>query len=128
MAPLPRPSTGDGDISLLETFSALFTARIPTSRPSDLFDTDVQDLTSILKHHPSSLQPAEANLKRDAQQLSARQSSALIPQNYTNSNSGPSPGTVVGIVLGSVGGFLLCLWLLYSCFGPSGSIFPSDES
>lgn len=40
----------------------------------------------------------------------------LIPTTYGNLNSGPPPGTVVGIVLGSVGGFLLLLWLFYTCF------------
>lgn len=48
--------------------------------------------------------------------LSKRQSdSSIVPVNYSNQNSGPSPGTVVGIVLGSVAGFLLLLWLLYTC-------------
>ena len=36
----------------------------------------------------------------------------IIPTYYDF--SGPSPGTVVGIVLGSVVGFLLIVWLLYS--------------
>lgn len=36
----------------------------------------------------------------------------IIPTYYNL--SGPEPGTVVGIVLGSVGGFLLVVWLLYS--------------
>lgn len=36
----------------------------------------------------------------------------IIPTYYNL--SGPEPGTVVGIVLGSVAGFLLLVWLLYS--------------
>ncbi|KAF9701608.1 hypothetical protein EKO04_001048 [Ascochyta lentis] len=36
----------------------------------------------------------------------------IIPTYYNL--SGPEPGTVVGIVLGSVAGFLLIVWLLYS--------------
>lgn len=36
----------------------------------------------------------------------------IIPTYYNA--SGPEPGTVVGIVLGSVAGFLLIVWLLYS--------------
>lgn len=39
----------------------------------------------------------------------------LIPATYAGLNRGPSPGTVVGIVLGSVAGFLLILWLIYTC-------------
>lgn len=34
--------------------------------------------------------------------------------------SGPAPGTVVGIVLGSVAGFLLLVWLLFSLTQMSG--------
>ncbi|EMC95561.1 hypothetical protein BAUCODRAFT_493994 [Baudoinia panamericana UAMH 10762] len=43
-----------------------------------------------------------------------RQSGGLpaIPQYYQY--SGPSPGAVVGIVLGSVAGFLLLMWLFWS--------------
>lgn len=47
----------------------------------------------------------------------------IIPTTYGSINSGPSPGTVVGIVLGSVAGFLLLLWLIYTClnFGTVGA-------
>ncbi|KAK8051980.1 hypothetical protein PG993_003365 [Apiospora rasikravindrae] len=38
-----------------------------------------------------------------------------VPQGYGNSPSGPEPGVVVGIVLGSIAGFLLVLWLVYTC-------------
>ncbi|KAH9861714.1 hypothetical protein J1614_011467 [Plenodomus biglobosus] len=48
------------------------------------------------------------NAKR--QQMLVQQ--GIIPTYYNL--SGPEPGTVVGIVLGSVAGFLLIVWLLYS--------------
>lgn len=41
----------------------------------------------------------------------------ILPTTYSGIDAGPPPGTVVGIVLGSVGGFLLLLWLIYTCFG-----------
>ena len=44
----------------------------------------------------------------------------IIPATYSGLNSGPTPGTVVGIVIGSVAGFLLLLWLIYTCFGLGG--------
>ncbi len=48
--------------------------------------------------------------------LAKRQIQILaIPTTYAGLNSGPPPGTVVGIVLGSVAGFLLILWLIYTC-------------
>ncbi|KZM20176.1 uncharacterized protein EKO05_0001117 [Ascochyta rabiei] len=43
----------------------------------------------------------------------------IIPTYYNL--SGPQPGTVVGIVLGSVGGFLLIVWLLYSLTNSNGA-------
>ncbi|EHA54645.1 hypothetical protein MGG_01488 [Pyricularia oryzae 70-15] len=36
-----------------------------------------------------------------------------VPGGY--SVTGPDPGTVVGITLGSVAGFLLILWIIYTC-------------
>ena len=44
----------------------------------------------------------------------------IVPQTYSGIGTGPDPGTVVGIVFGSVGGFLLLLWLIYTCFGIGG--------
>jgi hypothetical protein len=38
-----------------------------------------------------------------------------VPQGYGETVTGPDAGTVVGIVLGSVAGFLLLLWLIYTC-------------
>ncbi|KAI1201643.1 hypothetical protein F5X97DRAFT_289173 [Nemania serpens] len=38
-----------------------------------------------------------------------------VPQGYGNAPFGPSPGTVVGIVLGSVAGFVLLLAFIYWC-------------
>ncbi|KAK5634552.1 hypothetical protein RRF57_010265 [Xylaria bambusicola] len=38
-----------------------------------------------------------------------------VPQGYGNAPAGPEPGTVAGIVLGSVAGFLLLLGLIYWC-------------
>lgn len=50
--------------------------------------------------------------------LAKRQAAVLaIPTTYTGLDSGPPPGSVVGIVLGSVAGFLLLLWVLHTCFG-----------
>ena len=50
----------------------------------------------------------------------------LIPTTYSGLNAGPSPGEVVGIVFGSVAGFLLLLWLIYTCFGMGGAIGSSE--
>lgn len=53
--------------------------------------------------------------------LHARQETTLtVPGQYPNVGDGPDPGTVVGIVLGSVAGFLLLLWLIYTCFQIGG--------
>lgn len=52
--------------------------------------------------------------------LHARQTTETVPGNYPDLNAGPDPGTVVGIVLGSVGGFLLLLWLVYTCLQIGG--------
>ncbi|KAK3323480.1 hypothetical protein B0T19DRAFT_205456 [Cercophora scortea] len=51
----------------------------------------------------------------DNARITTRQSTTTIPSLYGSLNSGPDPGTVAGIVLGSVAGFILLLWLLYTC-------------
>lgn len=50
-----------------------------------------------------------------------RQITGLIPTYYQGMDTGPSGGTVVGIVLGSVAGFLLIVWLLYTLAGQGGN-------
>jgi hypothetical protein len=44
-----------------------------------------------------------------------------IPATYGGLNAGPSPGTVVGIVLGTVTGIVLILLVIYSIFGLDGN-------
>ncbi|KAI0478893.1 hypothetical protein GGR56DRAFT_632438 [Xylariaceae sp. FL0804] len=43
-----------------------------------------------------------------------------VPQGYGDGPFGPPPGVVVGIVLGSVAGFLLLLWFVYWCVNLGG--------
>lgn len=62
------------------------------------------DLAAIAQDAPRTAQMAKR------QQTVIQQ--GIIPTYYNL--SGPEPGMVVGIVLGSVGGFLLVVWLLYS--------------
>ncbi len=56
--------------------------------------------------------------------LSKRQNAVLaIPTTYAGLDSGPAPGAVVGIVLGSIAGFILILYIFLSAFrlwGPGG--------
>lgn len=46
---------------------------------------------------------------------------SIIPTTYSGINNSPPPGTVVGIVFGSVAGFLLILWLIYTCVNQNGT-------
>jgi hypothetical protein len=77
-------------------------------------------LTSLTRHLPSS--SSISLIPRGANLLARQNDPSIIPSTYGSINSGPAPGTVVGIVLGSVGGFLLILWLIYTClnFGRLG--------
>lgn len=49
--------------------------------------------------------------------LAKRQGTIAIPTLYQNQNSSPDPGAVVGIVLGSVAGFIILVWLLSTLTG-----------
>lgn len=53
--------------------------------------------------------------------LEKRQNVILaIPTTYAGLNSGPQPGALVGIVLGSIAGFILLLYIVLSAFRLSG--------
>ncbi|KAI9780984.1 MAG: hypothetical protein M1839_006423 [Geoglossum umbratile] len=65
--------------------------------------------------------PAAARALARLDQLLRRQD-GVIPGAYQDNNTGPSPGSVVGIVLGSLFGFLLILWLLWTCSALNGTV------
>jgi len=78
------------------------------------------------------VQPRTASA--DAQPLlshiQARQSSPnqiAIPATYAGLNDGPAPGTVIGIVLGSVAAFILLIWLFSALSGNMGGGGAADE-
>jgi hypothetical protein len=70
----------------------------------DLYDAMAAQIHSLARD-TTPRQPATKRQSFMVQQ-------GIIPTYYNL--SGPTPGTVVGIVLGSVAGFLLIVWLLYS--------------
>jgi hypothetical protein len=85
-------------------------APLPLQSPHD-------EILAVLPRSLSFIHTATATIPNTVMPLQRRQSMVSVPTSYSSLNSGPSPGTVVGIVLGSVAGFLLLLWFLYSCFG-----------
>lgn len=70
-------------------------------------------LTELLGREPAPTPTTPSSLL--SRILHPRATTSIIPTGYGSIDSGPSPGTVAGIVLGSVGGFLLVLWLFYTC-------------
>ncbi|GME27307.1 hypothetical protein GTA08_BOTSDO10805 [Neofusicoccum parvum] len=73
---------------------------------------------------PRSAAASNPLLARSSRHVVPRQnydsSGGYIPLSYQGLNSGPAPGAVVGIVLGSVAGFLLIAWLLLTVANLSG--------
>ncbi|OBT66277.1 hypothetical protein VE03_04356 [Pseudogymnoascus sp. 23342-1-I1] len=59
--------------------------------------------------------------------LHPRDEFKAIPTTYSSLN-GPSPGQTAGIVLGSVAGFILIAWLIYTSCGGSATIIADDET
>jgi hypothetical protein len=91
---------------------------LPHPSPSSALHTSSQ----LLRRAPSSIAAGTAALVS----FLKRQTTAVIPNDYSNINTSPNPGTVIGIVLGSVAGFLLILWLLYTLNGGNMSGSSSD--
>jgi len=52
--------------------------------------------------------------------LSSRYTTVSIPASYGGLDKGPAAGTVVGIVLGSVGGVVIILYLTFLALNPGG--------
>ncbi|MCJ1439078.1 hypothetical protein MMC27_008469 [Xylographa pallens] len=99
MAPIPLPTLSTSVIQ----WPRAFLTSLPrlTTRSSPQLSTS------------AALQP----LIRTVSSIARRQQGVFpIPASYAGLNAGPDAGTVVGITLGSVAGFLLILWLLYTCF------------
>lgn len=61
--------------------------------------------------------------------LHKRQQAILaIPSTYLGLNSGPKPGALVGIVLGSVAGFLLICYLIWAIANFGGNVFTRNQT
>lgn len=73
----------------------------------------IQRISTLLSRASSPITTSVSSQKRQTQILA-------IPTTYAGLNDGPAPGSVAGIVIGSVCGFLLILWLLYTCFNMGG--------
>ncbi|KAF2195637.1 hypothetical protein K469DRAFT_699231 [Zopfia rhizophila CBS 207.26] len=109
---------------------------LPFSRDSSSLQSDSLAPRSLSSTFSSliSRQPATKASSSSAIALNAlservevkRQVVPTIIPTYYNFN-GPAPGTVVGIVLGSVAGFLLIVWLLYSLTNLSGGAAIAGE-
>lgn len=76
--------------------------------------------TSPLATRTSKPIEARTNPLRTLSSLVRRQTVVAIPATYSGLDAGPPAGNVVGIVLGSVAGFLLLLWLFYTCSNMGG--------
>jgi hypothetical protein len=75
--------------------------------------TALHTTSSLLRRASSSLSQSTTTFLS----LLKRQTTTVIPADYSNIDSSQPPGTIIGIVLGSVAGFLLILWLLYTLMG-----------
>lgn len=93
-----------------------------TMAPLPSTSTAVQslhDFSQRMPHIPSLSTFSTATTRsipaRVADVFKRQTTSAIIPTGYGNINHSQSPGTIAGIVLGSVFGFLLILYLIYTC-------------
>jgi hypothetical protein len=87
---------------------------------------DSRQVQDIAKRATRSLYSTFNTLSNGIPHLRTRQDTGLIAIPYFYQYGGPSPGAVVGIVLGSVVGFLLLIWLFWSLSNGSGFIRSSN--
>ncbi|KIX03289.1 uncharacterized protein Z518_06841 [Rhinocladiella mackenziei CBS 650.93] len=112
LTPLPSRSTTSTKAPIASLFAVILRGTIGVSKRAlqeSLFTprSPVSEAVQPIYVHPSA--------------LSKRQNAVLaIPTTYAGLNDGPAPGAVVGIVLGSIAGFILVLYILLSAFRLSG--------
>ena len=113
MAPiaLPRALSGEYIRQVSRSVSSQFAS--PSSGPS-IIRRALKTIAHLTARKSQQTSPASLLLSKRQTQILA------IPTIYEGLDAGPPPGTVVGIVLGSVAGFLLLLWLLYTCTNLGG--------
>ncbi|KXT10588.1 hypothetical protein AC579_9179 [Pseudocercospora musae] len=89
--------------------------------PDDTRILDSRQIRNAASHIVRAVSQLSHHLRRS---LTRRQNGAVvaIPTQYEGIRAGPAPGAVAGIVLGSVAGFLLLLWLLWIASSGSGFI------
>ena len=76
-----------------------------------------------VRNEMDSFQAFELASKNAAVVAKRQQPILAIPTTYLGLNSGPKPGVLVGIVLGSVAGFLLILWLIWAIATLGAGVF-----
>jgi hypothetical protein len=88
-------------------------------------NTAASTLPSLIRRASSSLSHTTHTLLLPL--LHRRQTTTIIPADYTNIDTSQPPGTIIGIVLGSVAGFLLILWLIYTLMGGNITVGASSD-
>ena len=121
MAPIPLPSPSS---SLRGLIGHVFTSTSPLRKRLLVRLTSLPPFTRPLSTAPFSSLSLPLLPSQFTSALSRRQTIAILPTSYQV--NGPSPGAIVGIVLGSVAGFILLILLLWSLSG--GGIFASNTS
>lgn len=96
------------------------TQRIPTT-PEDNDDDDDPLFSSSIRsetEHPSSLLRRDTKSARLLEtQYQYQYQTISIPATYADLSNSLAPGTVAGIILGSVAGFIVIAYFLYVAFG-----------
>ncbi len=131
MAPIGLPGASPGEQirqvsrSISKSFTSLPTTVQERDIPEDVYAA-IQKNTPFIPRaiqHISDLLSRASSPITTSLSVSKRQNQILaIPTTYAGLDDGPTPGAVAGIVIGAVGGFLLILWLLYTCFNRGGGL------
>lgn len=112
--PTSRPYASSHRMPVLPRSSIRDSISIPTIDAPSLQDAAHQSLHALSQ--------SAQHIKRTILPRQSGGTTIAIPQQYAGLNSGPAPGAVAGIVLGSVAGFLLIIWLLWIASSGSGFI------
>ncbi|KLJ05443.1 hypothetical protein EMPG_11069 [Blastomyces silverae] len=116
MAPVPLSTAASGSLqNFARNIAQLDLFSNPQKRTSLSSQHNTFSAASLGRSLMAKTRDIAQSISSSSSHLQRRDRMISIPSTYSSFTS--SPGTVVGIVVGTVGGFVLVIWILFLIFG-----------
>ncbi|PGH37064.1 hypothetical protein GX50_00047 [[Emmonsia] crescens] len=121
MAPIPLSTATSGGLqNLARHIAQLGIFSNPQKRGTQSSQHNAFSASSLSRYLLTKSRDIAQSISASSSHLQRRDRMISIPSTYSSFTS--SPGTVVGIVVGTVGGFVLLIWILFLIFGGRATV------